>query len=269
MLKKRVIFTLLYDRGNFVLSRNFRLQKVGDIKWLQDNYNFAKVAFYIDELVILDVSRGQRDFKLFCDVLSQISKTLFVPVSAGGGIKTFDDAKEIFRSGADKIVLNTALIENQEFVKQLSVKFGQQSIVGSMDFKRGLIDPIGYHIFYNNASQSFEFNPAQIFNAMTGVVGEWYINSIDRDGTGQGFDFEILDQIYPFIDQPIIYAGGVGNVQHLSAGLDDNRIDAVATANLFNFVDDGLKLAKLRLLEMGYQLTNWKLSDALEFINDK
>ena len=269
MLKKRLIFSILYDRGNFVLSRNFRLQKVGDLKWLQDNYNFSKIAFFIDELVVLDVTRGQKNFKSFCDVLSELSKTLFVPVSAGGGIRTMDQAKQIFRSGADKLILNSSLIENQVLVRELSTKFGQQSIIGSLDFKKSILNPSEYQIFYDGGSKHFQSDALEIFRAMRGLIGEWYINSIDRDGTGQGYDFGILDYVYPFIDEPIIYAGGVGNFQHLSAGLKDARIDAVATANLFNFIDDGLKNAKLKLLDMGYKLTDWKFPDAFEVINDK
>lgn len=259
MLKKRIIFTLLYDQGSFVLSRNFRLQKVGGVKWLQDNYNFSKIAFYIDELVILDVTRGQKDFESFCDVVIELTKTLFVPVSAGGGIRNFDQAKRLFRSGADKLVINTALIEDQGLVKELSVKFGQQSIIGSIDFKRSIINSNQYQIFYEGGSKECQLDAIKFFNGMTGLVGEWYLNSIDRDGTGQGYDLGILDYVYSSIREPIIYAGGVGNFNHLSAGLNDRRIDAVATANLFNFIDDGFKNAKLKLLEMGFNLTDWAL----------
>lgn len=269
MLKKRLIFSILYDQGNFVLSRNFRLQKVGDLKWLKGNYNFSKIAFFIDELLVLDVSREQKDFKLFCEVLSDLSKSLFVPVSAGGGISSLDQVKQIFRSGADKIVLNSALLENQKLVREISYKFGRQSIIGSLDFKKSTLNQSEYQILYHGGSKYFQSDSIEVFKAMKGLIGEWYINSIDRDGTGQGYDFGILDYVYPFIDEPIIYAGGVGNVQHLSAGLSDARIDGVATANLFNFIDDGFKNAKLKLIEMGYELTDWKFPDSFEFINEK
>jgi len=109
MLKKRIIFTLLYDNGNFVLSRNFRLQKVGNLDWLKKNYDFSKISFYIDELVVLDVSRKNRDLNLFCENLKILTKDSFVPVAAGGGINSYEHASKLLKSGADKLVLNSSL----------------------------------------------------------------------------------------------------------------------------------------------------------------
>ena len=136
MLKKRLIFTLLHDSGNFMLSRNFRLQKVGDLNWLKRNYDFQKISFYIDELIILDVSRKDRSIEKFCEILKEISYGCFVPISSGGGIRSMNDAKKILRSGADKIILNTTLFEDFKLVKELSREFGQQCIVGSLDIKK-------------------------------------------------------------------------------------------------------------------------------------
>ena len=135
MLKKRIVFTLFYDQGAFMLSRNFRLQKVGDLTWLQNNYNFSKVAFSIDELVVLDVSRTKRDLHNFCRHLKALSQGCFVPISAGGGIRSIGDAKMLLRSGADKIVVNTPLFETPSLIENLSAEFGQQCIVASMDTK--------------------------------------------------------------------------------------------------------------------------------------
>jgi cyclase len=107
MLKKRIIFTLLYDSGNFMLSRNFRLQQVGNLTWLQRNYNFSHIAFFIDELIILDVSRGERNTDNFCETLKKLTSDCFVPIAAGGGVRSIDYARRLLRSGADKIVINT------------------------------------------------------------------------------------------------------------------------------------------------------------------
>ena len=98
MLKKRVIFSLLYDTGNFMLSRNFRLQRVGDLSWLQRNYNFAHIAFFIDELVVLDVSREQRDKNRFSETLKALTAGCFVPIAAGGGVRSIDEALEFIES---------------------------------------------------------------------------------------------------------------------------------------------------------------------------
>ena len=93
MLKKRLIFTLLYNSGIFSLSRNFRLQNVGDIKWLNENYNFDYISQYIDELIVLDVSRSRRDINAFSHILKSLTEKVFVPISSGGGIRKYEDAK--------------------------------------------------------------------------------------------------------------------------------------------------------------------------------
>ena len=124
MLKKRLIFTLLFNDGQFMLSRNFRLQKVGDLNWLQTNYDFSHISFSIDELIVLDVSREDRNISVFCEVLKVLSEGCFVPIAAGGGIRTLDQARSLLRSGADKVVVNTPLFENEDFIKELPASLG-------------------------------------------------------------------------------------------------------------------------------------------------
>ena len=123
MLKKRVIFTLLYDNGYFMLSRNFRLQKVGDLQWLKKNYNFSHIAFSIDELIILDVTRGERNEEKFHDHVRSLNEECFIPIAAGGGIRTLEQARRLLRSGADKVVINTLLAENSSVITKISKEF--------------------------------------------------------------------------------------------------------------------------------------------------
>ena len=120
MLKKRLIFTLLYSDGNFMLSRNFKLQKVGNLNWLNENYNFSKISFFIDELIILDVSRNNRDLDIFCSHIKTLTKNCFVPISAGGGINNLIKAKTLLKSGADKIVINSLLDSDIDMVFELA-----------------------------------------------------------------------------------------------------------------------------------------------------
>ena len=135
MLKKRIIFTLLYDDGNFMLSRNFRLQKVGNVDWLKKNYNFSHISFFIDELIIFDVSRNERNIDKFCKTLNELTEGCFVPITAGGGIRKLDDAKFLLRSGADKVSINTSLFSDLPLLKDLVKNFGKQCVVGSLDLK--------------------------------------------------------------------------------------------------------------------------------------
>ena len=256
MLKKRILFTLLYDAGSFMLSRNFRLQRVGSLEWLQRNYNLAHIAFYIDELIVLDVSRGQRDSDTFCETLKALTAGCFVPIAAGGGVRTVAQARQLLRSGADKIVVNTPLFEQPDLVRQLAQEFGQQCVVGSVDLKRDRAE--GYRIFTAAGSRAVDQKPADALRWLDADwVGELYLNSIDRDGTGQGYDLVTLDQLPSGCSVPVILAGGVGNGAHLAVGFADPRVDAVATAHLFNFVGDGLQRAREAIVRHGGRLAVW------------
>lgn len=258
MLKKRLIFTLLYNQGKFMLSRNFRLQKVGDLKWLQTHYNFSHISFSIDELIVLDVSRGERDAGAFCAALKELTEGCFVPIAAGGGVRTIGHARELLRSGADKVVVNTPLYEDKRFVSELASEFGQQCVVASMDIKRAADG--SFQVWVESGSRCLAGTAGYwIEQLKNDAVGEIYLNSIDRDGTGQGYDFQLLDQLPPEMTKPVILAGGAGNAPHLAEGLADLRVDAVATAHLFNFVGDGLKQARQSLIAGGVDLPVWDI----------
>ena len=256
MLKKRLIFTLLYNDGNFVLSRNFRLQKVGNLDWLKKNYNFSKIAFSIDELIVLDVSRGPKNINLLCEVLKSISEGCFVPIAAGGGVRSSTDAHKLLRSGADTVVVNTPLYGDKLLITELSRNFGQQCIVGSVDLKCSEVGD--YSLYSESGSEYINESPSSALKEITDLpIGELYLNSIDRDGTGQGYDLKILDLLPVEVKKPIILAGGVGNANHIIQGLLDRRVDAAATAHLFNFVGDGLKNARQAVISSGIDLPIW------------
>ena len=258
MLKKRLIFTLLYDNGKFMLSRNFRLQKVGNLEWLQTNYNFSHISYSIDELIVLDVTREQKSSDEFCSILKKLTEGCFVPIAAGGGIRSIEAARKLLRAGADKVVLNSALYERGEFVSQLASEFGRQCIVASMDFKVG---PDGsYQVWSECGSNCINGEAAKWVEQVTqNDIGELYLNSMDRDGTGHGYDLRLLDLLPKNMPMPLILAGGAGNSAHLAAGLSDSRVDAVATAHLFNFVGDGLRKARSSLISGGVALPFWDI----------
>ena len=242
MLKKRLIFKLLYDSGNFCLSRNFRLQKVGDLNWLKKNYNFDYVSNFIDELIVLDVSRKERDLNKFSSILKELTKSIFIPVSSGGGISNSKDAKILLDSGADKIILNTSIFKQTYLISELSKEFGSQCIIGSFDLKR---KDNYYEFFISNGTEKVNLTIEEINKMILNLpFGEIIVNSIDQVGTGQGYDFGTIDFINEKLNKPIIISGGAGNNEHLISGLLNKKIDAVSTSHLFNFVKDGLKLAR-------------------------
>ena len=240
-----------------MLSRNFRLQKVGNLHWLQSNYNFSHISFSIDELIVLDVTRGEKKPDEFCAALKQLTEGCFVPIAAGGGVRTIETARNLLRSGADKVVVNSALYENNGFISELASEFGQQCVVASMDIKSS---PDGTQAWSECGSQCQPGAAANWIERVTqDTIGEIYLNSMDRDGTGQGYDLQLLDLLPANMPKPVILAGGVGNASHLAAGLADPRVDAVATAHLFNFVGDGLKQARQSLISGGVVLPLWDI----------
>lgn len=258
MLKKRLIFTLLFDNGNFMLSRNFRLQNVGDINWLIKNYDFSKISYSIDELIVLDVTRSERNIEEFSQVLNQLTNGCFVPMAAGGGINDIESARRLLRAGADKIILNSVLFERKEFINELASEFGKQCVVASIDVKKSQNSE--YKIYSQNGIKSHEHTAKELIAKICNYsVGEIYLNSMDRDGTGQGLNLELLDLLPKEFNKPVILAGGAGNSSHLLEAFQDSRVDAVATANLFNFVGNGLRDARKALVSSGIVLPMWDL----------
>jgi cyclase len=265
MLKKRMIFTLLYADGFFMLSRNFRLQKVGDLQWLKKNYNFSKISFSIDELIILDVSREERDEESFLDIINSLTEECFIPIAAGGGINSLEQARQRLYSGADKIVINSLIASDQELIHELASEFGSQCIVVSVDVKK--INENFTVWTQSGQTRQKERLDTWLSKIIKLPVGEIYLNSMDQDGTGQGYDVELLKYLPTSLMTPIILAGGAGKYQHFARGLLDAHVDAVATAHLFNFVGDGLEMARNKLLEDGFDLARWNVTEAINMRN--
>jgi imidazole glycerol-phosphate synthase subunit HisF len=268
MLKKRVIFCLLFCNGDYMLSRNFRLQKVGDLNWLRKNYVFSKISFSIDELVVLNVSRGDKDEELFKDHLKKLTEECFIPVAAGGGIRQIEQTRALLRSGADKIVLNSAIFTNPQLVHSIAGEFGQQCIVASIDVMKVKED---YKIFIENGTKEIQKPFSECLNDILKLpIGEIYLNSMDRDGTGQGYLNDLIDILPKKLSTPIIIAGGAGKYHHLTEGLKNDKVDAVATAHLFNFVGDGLEKSREGLINSNISLPVWDVEKfkTLKFSNE-
>ena len=255
MTSKRLIFTLLYDSGSFMLSRNFRLQRVGNLKWLEENYGFSNVGYAIDELHVLDVSRQPRNLERFCEDLKLLTNDCFAPIGAGGGVRSLDHARSLLRSGADKVVINTALHDQPNLVNDLAQEFGNQCIVASIDCEKKDQE---FFVTKKNSFELTDFSLAKFLGyCRTLPIGEIILNSVERDGTGNGLDLEMLNSVPSNLNLPLIITGGVGNSSHITEGLRDNRVDAVATANLLNFMGDGLMRARNFAVQSGIYLPNF------------
>lgn len=255
MLRKRIIFTLIYENGFFNQSRNFRLQKVGNINWLERNYKFKDISFSLDELIVLNASRNEKAIEDFAKVLEKLVDDVFIPIAAGGGIRTIEDAKLLFNSGADKLVLNSILYTNPEIVHEIIQQYGSQSVVACIDYKRSDNSEV---VYIKAGTESLDISLNEYIKYVEELgVGEIYLNSIDKDGTGFGYDFETIDKISQKLNVPLIIAGGAGNESHLIEGLKKEKVDAVATANLFNFMGNGLPNARKKIIEEDLNIARW------------
>ena len=255
MLRNRFIFALIYDNGFFTQSRNFRLQRVVDINWLERNYNFQAISFSLDELVVLDASREFKDIRKFSKMVRRLVENVFMPVAAGGGIRTIEDADALFNNGADKVVVNSALYDDPGLTKAITDKYGAQSLVASVDYKL-VGESLPVFIHDGSTSIPMELDSYILYLEDLGV-GEVLLNSIDKDGTGFGYDVTTIQEYGKSLSMPLIIMGGAGNEKHLQQGLSFDCVSAVATANLFNFIGEGLPNARQYMLENGGNLARW------------
>ncbi|OUS31471.1 imidazole glycerol phosphate synthase cyclase subunit [Gammaproteobacteria bacterium 45_16_T64] len=255
MLRDRLIFGLIYNNGAFMQSRNFRLQRVGDINWLEKNYKFQKISFSIDELVVVDASRNDKNIEVFASTVRRLVEKVFVPVAAGGGIKKVSDAETLFLNGADKVVINSALYRDPDLVKQIIDRYGSQSLVASVDYKMSEGECC---VYIDDGSTLIEASLLEYLSYVESLgVGEILLNSIDKDGTGFGYDLDIVSQYCSGLNVPLILMGGAGKESHLLDGMKLPEVSAVATANLFNFIGNGLPNAREFMLSSGANLANW------------
>ncbi len=255
MLKKRLIFTLLDDNGEYQLSRNFGLQQVGDLQWLRENYDFDAIAYHIDELVVLNVAREENDVADFAGMLLELSRRYFLPVTAGGRVRSLQDASLLLRSNADKIVVNTPLFDDPDLVRALSRTFGAQCVVASLDCRA--VDG-GHAVFTDRGARNTGLDPARAVELAQELgAGEIYLTSMDKDGTGFGYDLSLYEGVRNVCRVPVIMSGGVGKSEHFVQGLEQDGVTGVSTANIYNFMVDGLKAARRHILSKDIPLAQW------------
>jgi imidazole glycerol-phosphate synthase subunit HisF len=259
MPRARLIFTLLYAKGRFHLSRNFNLQAVGDLRWLLQNYEFESIARAIDELVILNVDREPANPSDFLETVQQLARGCFMPIAVGGGVRSMAQAETLFNGGADKIVLNSAYADAPDLVARVVDAYGAQSVVASIDFRRA---PDGSTTTFVNcgARKTDHDLAAALRQAVDLGAGEVYLTSIDRDGTGDGYDREALKLAYESCSLPVIASGGADTYDRLAEGIHSGYAAAVSTAHLFNFMGDGLADARQGLIGEGITLSRWDFS---------
>jgi imidazole glycerol-phosphate synthase subunit HisF len=231
-LGARVIACLDVDHGRVVKGVNFTgLQDVGDPCEMARRYGDAG----IDELVFLDISASSSDRAITLDVVRRTADTVFIPLTVGGGVRTVEDIDQLLRAGADKVSINTAAISRPELLTEASGRFGSQCIVLSIDARREEGMPSGFGVTTHGGRQSAGIDAvawARVGQARG--VGEILLNSMDADGTKNGFDLELIALMRQAVSIPIIASGGAGAIDHFAPAIEAGA-DAVLAASIFHF----------------------------------
>jgi len=231
MLKKRIIPLLLLKNNKLVKTKKFE-----EFKNIGNPVSTAKIFSDsdADELIFLNINKEKKVEDLI-NHISKIVEKCFIPLSAGGGIKSLDAAIKIIKSGADKIILNTICYKNKKLLKEIINKLGGQAVIASIDVKFIMNK---YVLFSNNGKDKEEISLEAHLEYLNEVgVGEVLINSIDLEGTMIGPDLKLNSIVSKISESPIIYSGGIGNYDHIKNLLINKNTSAVACGSIFNFTN--------------------------------
>ncbi|WP_026523079.1 AglZ/HisF2 family acetamidino modification protein [Butyrivibrio sp. VCB2001] len=228
--RPRIIPVLLIDYRDLIKTKQF-----GERTYLGDPVNAVKIFNIkgVDELSILDIgatkNHKEPDFELLADIASEA----FMPLSYGGGIANIDQIRKLFAIGYEKVVINTALVDNPDLIKEAAALFGSQSIVVSIDAKR---TTSGYEAYVEDGTRKTGQNPVDLAKkALKLGGGEIIINSIDNDGMMQGYDIELVRSIADSVDIPVTAIGGAGDIRDIKKVLIEGHAHAAAGGSVFVF----------------------------------
>ena len=239
-LTKRIIPCLDVTDGRVVKGVEFvDLRDAGDPVELAALYNREGA----DELVFLDITASSDSRRTMVDVVSRTAAEIFIPLTVGGGIRSTEDMRELLRAGADKISINTAAINDPALITRGADHFGRQFVVVAIDAKR---EPDGSWAVYTHGGRNkTELDAVEWAQRATELgAGELLVTSMDRDGTREGYDVELLEAVGSSVNIPVIASGGAGVLRHFADALQPGRADAVLAASLFHFGE--LRIADLK-----------------------
>lgn len=244
MLTKRIIPCLDIKDGRTVKGINFTgLRDAGDPVELARRYADEGA----DELVFLDITATKEKRKTLVELVRKIALELDIPFTVGGGIKQTEEIETLLHAGADKVSLNSAIVKEPDLINRASEQFGSQCIVAAIDAKR-----IGdrWSVFIKGGSEDTGKDALEWMQEVEQRgAGEILLTSMDRDGTKEGFDIELLEQVNKLVSIPVIASGGAGNAQHCIEAVKSGHADAVLAASIFHFKEVEIQDLKNKLKE--------------------
>jgi len=246
MLARRIIPCLDVAGGRVVKGVHFEsLRDAGDPVEQASRYD----AEGADELVFLDISASPEARRTTLEMVSRVAEAIFIPFTVGGGIRSVADAGAALRAGADKTAVNTAAVRDPSLVSRLAESFGSQCVVVAVDVKR-----IGGRlaVMVNGGREETSLEAVEWSRRLEALgAGEILLTSMDRDGTGEGYDLPLLEAVTRTVSIPVIASGGAGNLAHLAEALEAGA-HGVLAATIFHFKDSSLPRARAYLRERGY-----------------
>lgn len=248
MLAKRVIPCLDVKGGRVVKGTKFlKLRDAGDPVECARHYDKEGA----DELVFLDITASHEKRKTILDVVRKTAETVFIPLTVGGGVSSLADIRALLNAGADKVSINTSAVKNPGFIKEASEKFGSQCIVVAIDARRRSTGK-GWEVFTHGGREGTGLDAVEWAKKAEKLgAGEILLTSMDRDGTREGYDLELLKAISGAVKIPVVASGGVGNLEHLADGFLKGKADAALAASIFHFRKYSIKEAKRFLKKKG------------------
>lgn len=254
MLARRIIPCLDVKGGRVVKGVKFvGLRDAGDPVEIAQRYDLEGA----DELAFLDITASQEERDIILDVVARTAETVFMPLTVGGGVRDLNDVRRLLNAGADKVSINTAAVQNPDFVRAAAEKFGSQCIVVAIDAKQiGDTRSTGgnprWEVYTHGGRNATGFDAIEWAVRMASYgAGEILLTSMDRDGTREGYDIPLTRAVVDAVPVPVIASGGVGSLEHIYEGLTTGGATAALAASIFHYREYTVAECKTYLHERG------------------
>ena len=251
MLAKRIIPCLDVKDGLVVKGVSFvNLRKAGDPVEIAKIYDQEAA----DELCFLDITASHEKRKILLDVVQRTAEQVFMPLTVGGGIRDLEDIRTLLLAGADKVSINTAAVEDPDFVLKASGRFGSQCIVVAIDAKRvnSRQGTVRWEVYTHGGRKATGLDAVEWARKMESFgAGEILLTSMDKDGTKEGYDLELTRSVSDTVRVPVIASGGAGTLDHLCEAFLEGHADAVLAASIFHYREYTITQAKAHLSKRG------------------